>query len=112
MRVTPGLVYHGGSSGTERLIGQTLKWVPEDLREFALDRCDFVSVGRASYALRLPARAARDRYRPRRRGVWLVRHIRVFPDYAQEPSRACLVHPGLAEGEAAPRPGRDAGERA
>lgn len=50
------LAYFGDDVGLERAIVQTLARLPDDVREFALESCRFLSVGRADLGMVLPGR--------------------------------------------------------
>lgn len=69
--VNDRLRYYGEDANTHRLLVRTIVRLPEEVAEFALERCRFVSVGGADHGLVLPGRVATD-LEDRSTDMWLV----------------------------------------
>jgi AcrR family transcriptional regulator len=74
------LSYEGDDSGTRETIVAVLARLPEEVREWALDRCRFLSVGGTLAAYPVPGRLVVDPATRRSRGVWLI----VIDDRAED----------------------------
>jgi hypothetical protein len=51
---------------------RTLLKLPQDVRDFALERCRFVSVGKGAAGITLPGRIGSHAYDKRTRNMWLI----------------------------------------
>ncbi len=71
-RVLYDLAYFGEDRETELAIVRALARLPEDVREFALTRCRFSSVGRDASGWTMPGRLGVDAYSRSSRNVWLI----------------------------------------
>jgi hypothetical protein len=66
------LEYHGDNPATRVPIVSALARMPEDVRQFALHRCVFISVGGALGGYYLPGSVGVDPLTRRSRNVWLI----------------------------------------
>lgn len=64
--------YHGESEWLYACIRKFLQTVPGDVARFAIRRCVFISVGKVSRGITLPARIAADEFSRRTRNMWLI----------------------------------------
>ena len=53
-RIYEDVSYYGGDQETHELITKTISRLPEEIIEFALSSCVFMSVGRSDYGLVMP----------------------------------------------------------
>ncbi len=66
------LMYYCDDTDTKKLISETISLLPEDVADFATDRCRFLSVGRDAYGMVFPGSIGVDPYTKRTRNVWLI----------------------------------------
>ena len=66
------VAYYGDNPHTQRLIAQTITQLPDDVAEFALDRCRFLSVGVDCFAMTVSGRIASHDLERRTRNMWLI----------------------------------------
>jgi hypothetical protein len=66
------LMYLGEDARTEHVIAETLVRLPSVVREFALARCVFISIGWAASGITLPGSVGVDPASRRSRNVWLI----------------------------------------
>jgi len=94
------LVYHGEDPGLRDRIVNVLSLLPDDVTDFALDRCAFLSVGKASAGMVLPGRIGVHGHEKRSRNFWLVLLDENMPGddsvIAHEIAHAWLRHDRLA----------------
>lgn len=66
------LAYYGTSDETERRIVKVLSQLPEQVVEFVLDKCVFLSIGHASLGQVLPARIIEKYFGESVKDRWIV----------------------------------------
>jgi hypothetical protein len=66
------LSYLGENLQMEADIIQTLIKLPREIRNFALERCRFVSVGRGIVGITLPGKIGSDSRTKRTRNMWII----------------------------------------
>lgn len=75
------LDHHGDDEALNSAIVETIGRLPEDVAEFALEHCIFLSVGRAAYGMTLPGRVVTRRSRWKTtRNQWLILLAEDVPD--------------------------------
>ena len=66
------VAYYGEDEVFRWRIGEALMRLPDDVARFALARCRFVSVGRATHGMVLPGRIGTHHYERRSRNMWII----------------------------------------
>jgi hypothetical protein len=66
------IAYYGEDDRLLRWIVETVARLPQEAREFACERCRFLSVGRSAQGMAVPAGIATHAYEKRTRNMWLI----------------------------------------
>jgi hypothetical protein len=71
-QIAYNLAFYGEDAETRSSIIRVLYQLPEDVVIFALDRCSFVSVGKAASGMVLPGKIGVHSQKKRSRNCWLI----------------------------------------
>ena len=83
------LAYFGADGQLERVLVDTIARLPEDVRQFALDHCRFLSVGRVSHGMVFRGSIGVDYVTKRSDAVWLVL---LFEDVGEDDIHCMVAH--------------------